>query len=515
MKAARALCIATFAAAFIIGCGLSVEPTTQSGSGTETTNALRGKMLFPDSLPAKNIAIRLRPANYLAIGETENEGTILDTITDSSGRFSISNIAPGSYIVEAVGGDGYGLVVDVSFLFHKAGVTDIGVRELQKCGAIEITVRTANIAPEATVSAALYGMQRTVRGAIGERLIFTDAPVGSYYLHITSDRPAITGSIDRVATVHADGRTCLDSVSLPVDYRIDSASIASFLFKQGVEVDSFRRMIVVEDNRIRGLNLDNFGLTTLHASIGELDFLYYLSCDSNALSRIPDALFSLTRLQTLSLNYNPLDSLPSAVGALVNLKSLRLDGSSLKRLPATLDECNLGWLHMRANGLTSIPPEIWQCTDLEYLYLSRNAIDSIPNAIANCGRLKSLHITHNNLAALPDSIGALKNLQHIYAYDNKLQGLPARIAGCERLGALKIWNNEIRELPPSIASFDSLRLQLRNNRLSSLPGNIIQTGIRIDINKNRLCTVPDSIAQWLDKHQDPEILWRESQIGCE
>ena len=62
-------------------------------------------------------------------------------------------------------------------------------------------------------------------------------------------------------------------------------------------------------------------------------------------------------------------------------------------------------------GLTALPTEIAQLTNLKQLRLSGNQLTALPAEIAQLTNLQTLWLSRNQLTALPPEIGQLTNLQ--------------------------------------------------------------------------------------------------------
>lgn len=109
-------------------------------------------------------------------------------------------------------------------------------------------------------------------------------------------------------------------------------------------------------------------------------------------------------------------------------------------------------LDLMSKGLTKLPPEIGELTNLE-----------------------SLFIHYNQLESLPPEIGKLRNLKKLLCYGNCLKTLPKEIGDLESLEVLELQKNQLRSLPAEIGKLASLTLlHLSQNRLQALPKEIQQ-----------------------------------------
>src|SRR5437667_270441 len=89
-------------------------------------------------------------------------------------------------------------------------------------------------------------------------------------------------------------------------------------------------------------------------------------------------------------------------------------------------------------GLTSIPPEIGQLTQLARLSLSNNQLTSVPPEIGQLRQLARLYLSNNQLAELPDSLRRLANLKVLFLHGNPQLHLSASVLGV----SYDKWNRE-------------------------------------------------------------------------
>ncbi|MCT7960563.1 leucine-rich repeat domain-containing protein [Laspinema sp. D1] len=122
-------------------------------------------------------------------------------------------------------------------------------------------------------------------------------------------------------------------------------------------------------------------------------------------------------------------------------------------------EKQVTYLNLSGKGLTKLPPEIGQLTNLTRLYLTGNQLSELPAEIGQLSNLTELHLGDNQLSELPAEIGQLSNLTKLSLYDNQLRALPP----------------EIWEL------FNLIELNIRGNKLSALPWEIEQLFISINL----------------------------------
>ena len=102
----------------------------------------------------------------------------------------------------------------------------------------------------------------------------------------------------------------------------------------------------------------------------------------------------------LDLSEFGLTELPSEIGQLTNLQELDLIWNDLTSLPPEIGQLeNLQELYLGGNYLTSLPPEIGQLSNLQELWLSSNPLESPPPEIVEQGTYAILAYLREQLEA--------------------------------------------------------------------------------------------------------------------
>ena len=222
----------------------------------------------------------------------------------------------------------------------------------------------------------------------------------------------------------------------------------------------------------------------------------------------------------LDLRNQGLTELPPEIGQLTNLTSLYLWDNELTAIPLKIRQLtNLTYFGLSSNQLTTLPPEVGQLTQLTYLDLRRNQLTALPLEIGQLTNLTGLYLNENQLTALPPEIGQLTNLTYLGLSGNQLTALPPKIDQLTHLTNLDLWDNELTALPPEIGQLTNLTgLYLYSNQLTAFPTEIGQLTNLTDlyISGNQLTALPSEIGQLtnltdLDLRQNslslpPEIL---------
>lgn len=129
---------------------------------------------------------------------------------------------------------------------------------------------------------------------------------------------------------------------------------------------------------------------------------------------------------------------------------------------AAKDPSKVYKLSIKNARLDSIPPVVFEMTNLRYLDLSRNRIDTISPEIGKLHQLQFLNLSNNLLKELPPDIGLLSNLTYLGLNRNLLVRLPATIGDLSNLEVLELWDNELEDVPDEISRLQNLKvLELR------------------------------------------------------
>ncbi|MBP7710052.1 MAG: leucine-rich repeat domain-containing protein [Rickettsiales bacterium] len=125
-----------------------------------------------------------------------------------------------------------------------------------------------------------------------------------------------------------------------------------------------------------------------------------------------------------------------------------------------------GWLSLKSLGLSSLPKEIWNLTDLKILHLNNNQLSTLPAGIGNLTDLKHLYLNNNQLTAISEQIGNLTALESLYLEGNKLNSIPYSIIETRAARSLIILEENL------ISADEVLRLKTLANQ------NNVVLGIR-------------------------------------
>ena len=199
-----------------------------------------------------------------------------------------------------------------------------------------------------------------------------------------------------------------------------------------------------------------------------------------------------------------LTTLPPEIAQLTNLQQLNLAGNELTTLPPEIAQLtNLQELNLARNQLTTLPPVIAQLTSLQRLDLDGNELTTLPPEIAQLTSLRELNLEGNQLTTLPPVIAQLTSLWKLGLDHNKLAVLPPEIAQLTNLQLLWLEGNQLTALPPEIAQLTNLEvLWLAGNQLTGLPrqmADLFANGLMPYLQRNPLREpLPDLIGRGAD-----------------
>ncbi|XP_037135259.1 transforming growth factor beta activator LRRC33 [Syngnathus acus] len=280
--------------------------------------------------------------------------------------------------------------------------------------------------------------------------------VVSFYEHLTDNVtfPNLTSTVD----FHNLGRnTSTVTAKLWNDSLHGDVSSVELLDLRGNKLQYFprgfiRKMPSLSRLRIRSNCLESLNLTSerFSASLLELDV-----SDNGLIEIAADdvTLRTLSNLTYLNLSRNDLDC--SSSRRLFNLPGLRSMDLSYSNIGKCLREAGVAWntteslrqLFLKGSHLERIPPSAFSGLALTHLELSDNP------GLRGQQSIKSLSRTLQHLGLGNTHVGELD------------------FADFLNLKSLNISCNSLEHLPASVSSLDLRQLDLRDNKLSTIPSN--------------------------------------------
>ncbi len=192
-------------------------------------------------------------------------------------------------------------------------------------------------------------------------------------------------------------------------------------------------------------------------------------------------------LKSLGINLG-ISYLPPEIGELSNITTLGLAHNKLDELPEELSNLtNLEVLLLTGNQFSEIP-DLTGLTGLKYLSVSSNSfLAELPSSVFSLTNLETLNIGYTAITSIPEEIKNLANLKYLGANACKLTQLPGSIGNLKKLESLQIGYNDLTSLPAAVGGLESLvDLNLAGNKIQTLPETLSQltklSGIIFDNN---------------------------------
>ncbi|MBQ4820633.1 leucine-rich repeat domain-containing protein [Aquimarina sp. MMG016] len=209
--------------------------------------------------------------------------------------------------------------------------------------------------------------------------------------------------------------------------------------------------VVIENDKLIGLDIEHKGLTSLPSSINQLTDLKTLKLSGNLLSKVPLELFDLKNLEELSLSGEDAEILEedflNGLYTLTNLKKLSLSGIMITNMDGISVLEKLEKLTIENSLLGNISDEIAQFAVLTDLNLRNNKIESISAKIGELQNIKTLDISSNQFPKLPIEIGALTTLESLDIRQNlNLGQIPREICDLAVSGTTIFVEGECNDL---------------------------------------------------------------------
>ncbi|XP_038160172.1 transforming growth factor beta activator LRRC33 [Cyprinodon tularosa] len=194
--------------------------------------------------------------------------------------------------------------------------------------------------------------------------------------------------------------------------------------------------------------------------------LYELDISNNRLNQIPvddESLTTLANLTYFNLSHNDLNELPVGLfSSLPKIHSVDLSYNSIGICQP--DEINI-------NASSSSSCLQWSNIDsLRQLYLKGCNLETVPNSAFTGLSLTHLELSDNPGIDVQNSLQCLsRTLQHLGLGNTQIQDID--LSRFQTLKSLNLSNNSLSHLPHSIHDTDLKVLDIRDNRLSTIPSD--------------------------------------------
>jgi Leucine-rich repeat (LRR) protein len=205
-------------------------------------------------------------------------------------------------------------------------------------------------------------------------------------------------------------------------------------------------------------------------------------------------------LKKLKLDLNGLSEIPPSIYQLAQLEELDLSNNGITNISADIGALtNLRVLNIGRNKLTKLPAEIANCLELRTLNLSRNNdLKTLLSTLGNLTKLEELGVSYCGLSELPKAIEQCIHLKTLSANNNHLTGIDFSFKHMHQLNLVHLNNNQISFIDSSLFACASVRkLNLSRNKISALPASIGQMKFleKLDITYNNISRLPEDLGQ--------------------
>lgn len=398
--------ILAMVALFLAGCGL--DSTAGRGGGDETGNGIAVVVATDDGRPAIGARASLRPANFLD-GEDFSSG--LDLVVGEDGRLVLPDGLGGEWKLEVRDSSG-GAILDLDLTDRSPAAASLVLRPF---GELQGYAGVASGGAMWKVS--LRGTTRSVPLQADGTFQIPRVSPGTYRIVVA--RGADSGPVVELAGVVVESGRSGNVVAWTPSLVRDSLLVRAFLDSCGLKTTSVAMVARPANGRLETLDLDSIGLTSLHRSIGTLDFVVRLHLSGNPLRLLPEELGDMAALTELDASRTGIDSLPDALQRASWLRNWNLSFNAMRKLPAWLGSTRPFVLVLDSCGLDSIPEAVlWD--SLVTLNLKNNRIREIPERMGDLSWLRMLILENNLLRQLPASLSRLDSLEFFTTFGNSI-----------------------------------------------------------------------------------------------
>jgi len=176
--------------------------------------------------------------------------------------------------------------------------------------------------------------------------------------------------------------------------------------------------------------------------------------------------YKLQDLFELDISDKGITELPKEIGNLTNLRMLIADNNNIKELPIEIYQLKkLGLLSCMKNEISYISEEIINLQKLLMFAACHNKIELLPSSFFRLKNLTSFCLHGNKLTALSNDVGNLSNLTSITISNNNISVLPQSISKLEYLNSLDIENTQISEIPMGLLKYKKINKLSMNDDL--------------------------------------------------
>lgn len=301
-----------------------------------------------------------------------------------------------------------------------------------------------------------------------------------------------------IISVYSAGSRFTDSLTLVAIKNLNPH--CDFSTWEDTSILDFWDGVTIADNRIKTLNIQNKGISSLPKEIDYLTELQSFYLNSNSLTTLPETFGNLDSLYHLDLNNNELEELPESFGQ-ISIVKLNLSNNQLTKLPSNFDSIAIKqsffrFVDLSNNRLESLPFSFGRnFHNLKRLDLSNNNLRELPGSFNNLKRISTLKLAQNNLSLVPNAMLKFNDLDTLDLSGNQIDFIEDTLFLGKKIRYLNLSSNQLTEIPQTVRNlFDLEYLNLANNRIAQLPQYIGGAEIqKLILDNNLFIEVPEAI----------------------
>ncbi|WP_344923959.1 leucine-rich repeat domain-containing protein [Aquimarina addita] len=274
--------------------------------------------------------------------------------------------------------------------------------------------------------------------------------------------------------------------------------------------------VTVSNGQVTELTLVNKNIKVIPPEIGSLYYLTKLTLNENQITEIPEEISLLyNNLESFNIGANRMTTVPPELFELTNLVWLGIAYNSISEIPEGLSKLEfLKTIYLSGNNLTEFPEELLALPDLEEVYINSNDLVAIPEEL-NTLNWEVFNLGNNPITALPEQIFEMPELTQLILSNMGLTNFPAGITSLKKIENLNASNNSITTVDAELGELTTLKyLSLENNQIVEIApeiGNLTNLTI-LRLQNNLIEIIPKEVCDLIELGVEIE---RDETAVCE
>ncbi|MGL5786089.1 MAG: leucine-rich repeat domain-containing protein, partial [Bacteroidales bacterium] len=247
-------------------------------------------------------------------------------------------------------------------------------------------------------------------------------------------------------------------------------------------------------------------ISGISPEISKCKELRMLTVGNNLVTDLPESLSELPNLTDIELYNLHMKQIPECItrmNTLVAVNFSRIKGldypkfmDSFERFCASGSKATLQILYMNENGLTTLPANLANLTNLGLLDLSANKIESLPMLGKEVALIQCL-LNDNKIKHIPDNWFTTDDLEKLLADNNQLTTFPNLFSSKSKfqIEEVSLEGNQIASFTDQFRGVNIEVLNLNSNKLTSLPEEFSKTTSIVNflrVSNNLIDTISDA-----------------------